>query len=67
MKTIYNATSKNNAFGNFIVTKKTCFGCKSVVNSGAVCKNCVQKLKGLFIERKLEVNFYERMYAGKKL
>jgi hypothetical protein len=46
------------------VNKKTCFNCKAVVTSGAVCKNCKHKARDLFLERNLEVNFYERIYSG---
>ena len=49
----------------FIVTKLTCLNCKTMINSGAVCKNCKHKARELFLERRLEVNYYERLYSGK--
>ena len=65
MKTIYTSCSKNNPMAKFIVTKLTCLSCKSTINSGAVCKNCKHKIREVYLERRLEANFYERIYSGK--
>jgi hypothetical protein len=65
MKNISTSSSKNSAMAKFIVTKLTCLNCKTAINSGAVCKNCKHKTRELFLERKLEVNYYERLYNGK--
>jgi hypothetical protein len=50
--------------GRFIVTKLTCLNCKAAINSGAVCKNCKNKMRELYLERRMEVNYYERLYTG---
>ena len=63
-RAIYSGAGKgNSAFSKFIVLKKTCFNCKSVINSGVVCKNCKDKLRQLYIEKRLELNYSERLYA----
>ena len=55
---------KSNAnFGSFIIVKKTCLHCKSVINSGVVCKNCKDKLRNLYIDNRLEMNNQERLYC----
>lgn len=64
MKNIFTSSSKNSAMAKFIVTKLTCLNCKTVINSGAVCKNCKHKAREIFLERRLEVNYYERLYSG---
>lgn len=38
----------------FAVVKKTCLSCKSVVDSGALCKACRPKTKQIYVERKLD-------------
>lgn len=65
MKNIYSSCSRNNPMAKFIVTKLTCLNCKTVISSGVVCKNCKHKLKEIYLERRLEANFYERIYNGK--
>ena len=67
MKNIYSASSKSNPLAKFIFTKKTCLNCKVSINSGPVCKNCKSKLREIYIERKLDVNYYERLFTGKFL
>lgn len=65
-RTIYvgNPTKTNSVFSKFVTIKQTCFNCKSVIDSGVVCKNCIDKLKSIYIERRLELNYAERIYAG---
>ncbi len=46
-----------------VTVKKSCFNCKTVVNSGALCISCVSMIKDLYVERRLEANFYERIYS----
>ncbi len=65
MKVIYNASSKTNPMAKFTVVKKTCLNCKTGIKSGAVCKNCVHKLKDIYLERRMELNYYERIYNGR--
>ncbi len=57
------SVKSNSAFGNFIVVKKTCLNCKSVIKSGVVCKNCKDKMREIYIENRLEMNNYERLYC----
>ena len=64
MKTIYSGTSKSNPLSAFIFAKKTCLNCKVTINKGPICKNCKNKLRDIYIERKLDVNYYERLYTG---
>ncbi len=64
MKVISASVSKNNAMSKFIVTRQTCMSCKTVIKSGAVCKNCKHKIRELYIEKRLEVNYYERLFNG---
>lgn len=63
MKIIYSGTSKSNPLASFVFTKKTCLNCKVTINKGAACKNCKAKLREIYIERKLDVNYYERLYT----
>ena len=56
-------SAKSNAFGSFIIVKKTCLNCKVVIKSGVVCKNCKDKMRSIYIENRLEMNNKERMYA----
>jgi hypothetical protein len=39
--------------------------CKTSIKSGAVCTNCIHKLKDIYLEKRMELNFYERIYNGK--
>ena len=57
------SAKSHSAFGKFLTIKKTCLSCKSVINSGAVCKNCKDKLKKLYLENKMELNNNERLYC----
>ena len=64
MRNVYSAVCKgSNPFSKFVVFKKTCFNCKGVIEKGAVCKRCVGRLREIYVERKLELNYYERLYA----
>ncbi len=65
IKTVGNAISNksNSAFGKFLIIKKTCMHCKSVINSGVVCKNCKKYIKKLYFENRIELNYYERLYC----
>ncbi len=65
MKTIYSASSKSNPLKNFVFAKKSCLNCKVSINSGPLCKNCKDKLREIYIERKMDVNYYERLFTGK--
>lgn len=65
MKNISNVIGKNNAMSKFLTTRLTCMSCKTVINSGVVCKNCTHKLREIYVEKRLEVNYYERIYNGK--
>lgn len=50
----------------FAVVKETCMGCKCVLDKNhpdAVCDNCQVKKKGIFIERQIEMNHAEKVYA----
>ncbi|CDW90396.1 dna polymerase delta catalytic subunit-like [Stylonychia lemnae] len=52
--------------GKFAVVKKQCLGCKNVMGNNdddCVCKNCQPKKKQIYIERKQELNLYEKTYA----
>lgn len=64
-KIITSTIGKNNAMSKFLVTRLTCMNCKTVINSGVVCKNCKHKLREIYLERRLENNYYERIYNGK--
>jgi DNA polymerase delta subunit 1 len=64
MKVISNVCGKNNPMAKFFVTKLTCLNCKTTINSGVVCKNCKHKLRDIYLERRLEANYYERIYNG---
>ena len=55
--------NRKSFFSNFLIEKKTCFNCKSIINSGVVCKNCKDKLKIIYIENKMELINYQRMYC----
>ena len=57
------SAKSHSAFSKFLVIKKTCLNCKSVINSGAVCKNCKDKLKKLYLENKMELSYNERLYC----
>jgi len=48
----------------FLVTWHTCMSCITVIKSGFVCINCKNNLRELFQEKRLQVNYYERMYNG---
>jgi DNA polymerase delta subunit 1 len=63
-KNIYNAQSKTNPLSSFAFTIKTCFNCKQKVKTGAICKNCKHKAREIYLERLLEVNYYERIFTG---
>jgi hypothetical protein len=64
MKVIYSGTSKSNPLSSFIFTKKSCLSCKVSISKGALCKNCKGKMREIYIERKMDVNFYERVFTG---
>jgi len=65
MKIIYSGTSKSNPLAKFVFAKKTCLNCKVSINTGPLCKNCKGKLREIYIERKMDVNYYERLFTGK--
>lgn len=63
-RVIYSGAGKgHSAFSKFVVVKKSCFNCKNVINSGVVCKNCKDKIRQLYLEKRLELNYSERLYA----
>jgi len=48
------------------VVKESCIGCKNVLEKGCtdvICNNCQPKKKGIYIERKLELNQAEKVYG----
>lgn len=49
--------------GGFFTTKLTCLGCKTTIDTGAVCKSCEPKKRSLFVERMIELNEYEKKFA----
>jgi DNA polymerase delta subunit 1 len=63
-KIISTASSKTNPLAKFTVVKKTCLSCKANITNGAVCKNCMHKIREIYLERKMELNYYERIYNG---
>ncbi|MCQ2816626.1 MAG: hypothetical protein MJ252_05085 [archaeon] len=54
--------SASNPFSKFVIVKKTCFNCKTVIEEGAVCQNCKSKFKRLYIEKNMELGFYQRKF-----
>eukprot|EP00347_Sterkiella_histriomuscorum_P024228 403331866 len=52
----------NTGLGRFTIVKKSCLRCKSVVESGALCKDCMPEMKKIYIERKLEQITFEKNY-----
>ena len=54
--------SVNNPFAKFVTKKLTCINCKEGIDKGALCKKCLTKCNEIYIERQLEVNWYERLY-----
>jgi len=49
--------------GGFFTAKPTCLNCRTAVDKGAICPNCQDKKRAIFVERMLELNEYERKYA----
>jgi len=64
-RSIYVPKVANTGLAKFAVVKKTCLGCKNVLPSQdmALCSNCEGKKKRIYIERKQELNMYEKNYA----
>ncbi len=62
-RVIYGGGKSNNPFSKFVVYKKTCFNCKTVIQSGAVCNNCKDKLRKLYLTKRLELNYSQRLYC----
>ena len=60
---VASSTNKSNPLFKFIVPKQNCLGCKIEIKSGAVCKNCISMQRKIYIERKLEANYFERLYS----
>ena len=58
-----NQISAKNPFAKFVTVKQSCLHCKGAINQGALCKTCSPKIKEIFVERQLEVNYYERLYS----
>ena len=59
--------SNNIGLGKFTVVNATCMGCKKVLTKDecddVVCKNCQDKKKSIYIERKIELNQAEKVYG----
>ena len=55
----------SSGLGKFAVVKKTCLGCKNVLANATevLCERCQAKKKMIYIERKQEMNVYEKNYA----
>ncbi len=49
----------------FAVVKATCLGCKNVLkgNEQVLCESCIPRQKQVYIERKQELNLFEKNYA----
>jgi len=57
-----------NTFGGlakFTVVKKSCLGCKNLLSNQdeVICDKCKPNTKQIYIERKQELNLYEKNYA----
>lgn len=37
--------------------------CKTGINKGALCNKCMENAQKLYLERRLEANYYERLYS----
>jgi len=53
----------NTGIGQFTFVKNSCLSCKSVIEQGALCQACQPKMRQIYIERKQEMNMYEKNYA----
>ena len=54
----------NTGLGKYTVIQKACLNCRRVVKDGeAVCLDCKPKEQRLYIEKRIELNRYEKNYA----
>jgi hypothetical protein len=67
VRTIYiRKVTGNQGLAKFAVVKESCLNCKNVLPpncSDYICDNCQSKKKEIYIERKLEQNMAEKVYA----
>lgn len=49
----------------FAVVKKSCLGCKNLLNNqdDNLCTNCLPKIKHIYIERQNELQILEKRYS----
>ena len=57
------AKISKDAMGGFFTSKLSCLGCKTTIEKGAICENCIDKKRTLFVERMVELNEYEKKYS----
>ena len=66
-RTIYQPkVGASSGLGKFAVVKEACMSCKNVLKpneTDVVCDICLPKKKGIFIERKIELNQAEKLYG----
>ena len=59
----YIAKVGSGGLGKFFASKRLCLGCRAQIKKGAICKNCGDKRRRIFIERKIEANNLQKRFA----